>query len=71
MATYKNPMNIIEALQQLRDDLKLWVSNNMKKKANKATTLEGYNITNAYTKTETNTAIENTISNANVNGGTW
>lgn len=64
-------MTIIEALVQLRDDLKLWVTNNLRTKANKATTLEGYNITNAYTKTETNTAIENTISNANVNGGTW
>lgn len=35
MANYKNPMNIIEALLQLRNDLKLWVANNLRVKMDK------------------------------------
>lgn len=35
MANYKNPMNIIEALVQLRDDLKTWVTNNLRTKVDK------------------------------------
>jgi hypothetical protein len=35
MANYKNPMNIIEALVQLRDDIKLWVANNLRTKLDK------------------------------------
>lgn len=50
-------MTILETLIKLRDDLKLWATNNLKTKADKATTLAGYGITDAYTKLEVESQI--------------
>lgn len=50
-------MTILETLIKLRDDLKLWATNNLKTKADVANTLAGYGITDAYTKTQIDTAI--------------
>jgi hypothetical protein len=74
----KNPMNIIEALVQLRNDLKLWVANNLRVKLDKNLGVEksgkvlsvdtnGDIVTidpiDAYTKFETEELIKNAFAN--------
>ena len=62
IAWYEPSTTTVEGLSESISTINNQIEGINKTKANKATTLEGYGITDAYTKTETNNAIDTKIS---------